>query len=182
MTRFFALALFVLLGISPAFAASEAFTVTSCGTALTNPYTAGQFNAIVIDVNGNTCTSNGGNGFPAGSTPVTGVFSGADTTTAAATLPAGAAGVTTYICGFTVSGLGSTAGGPVTVTVATLAPGSTLSYSYVFTASAATPNTPLAINYNPCLPASAAAAAITITVPGQAGNTATQINASGFQK
>jgi hypothetical protein len=174
--------LFLVLLATPVFAASQGFTVTSCGTALANPYSAGGFNNIVVDLNGNTCTSGGTGpgGNPAGATPVTGVFSGADTTTAAATL-AGAAGHTTYICNFTVSGLGATAQTPVTVTVATLTGGNTLSYSYVFVAGATLPNTPLAVNYTPCLAASAAATAITVTVPGAAGNTATQINASGYQ-
>jgi hypothetical protein len=113
-------------------------------------------------------------------TPITGVFSGADTTTAAATL-AGTAGKTTYICSVTVSGLGATAATPVTVTVATLAGGNTMSYSYVFPLGATVPSTPLAVNYNPCIPAGAAATAITVTVPGAAGNTATQINATGYQ-
>jgi hypothetical protein len=121
-------------------------------------------------------------GYPANSTPITAVFSGADTTTAAATLAAPSAGKFDYICGYTVSGLGSTAGGGVSVTVATLAGGNTLTYSYVFAAAVGAQNTPISFTYNPCIPASAAVAAITVTVPGQAGNTATQINAWGYQQ
>jgi hypothetical protein len=121
------------------------------------------------------CTS------PTGQTQVTGAFSGADTTTQAATL-AGTAGKTTFICGFSVSGLGSTAGGQVSVTVATLTGPTTLTYSYVFAAGAAVANTPIQFTYNPCLPASAVNTAITVTVPGQAGNTATQINTWGYQQ
>lgn len=123
----------------------------------------------------------GAAGYPIGSVPVTGVFSGADTATATATL-ASAAGKFTYIAGFSVSGLGSTAGGPVVATVATVAGGNTLSYTYVYAASAATPNTPVSFTFSPPVPANAINTAITVTVPGQAGNTATQINAWGYQQ
>jgi len=118
---------------------------------------------------------------PTGQTQVLGAFSGADTASAAATL-AGTAGKTTFICGFSVSGLGSTAGGAVSVTVATLTGATTLTYSYVFAAGAAVANTPIQFPYSPCLPANAVNTAITVTVPGQAGNTATQINAWGYQQ
>ena len=120
----------------------------------------------------------GAAGYPGGSTPVSAVSSGADTTSAAATLAA-AASKFTYLCNFTVSGLGSTAGGPVTVAITGLT--NTLSYTYVFAAAATTPNTPLQYTFSPCLPSSAVNTAIVVTVPGEAGNTATQINASGFQ-
>jgi hypothetical protein len=133
----------------------------------------------IVDGAGNLAGT-GVAGFPAGSTPISAVFSGADTTTAAATLAA-AAGKTTYISGFTVAGLGSTAGGPVTVTVSGLVGGTTQSYSYVYTASATTPNTPLQVTFNQAIPGNAVNTAIVVTVPGQAGNTATQINAWGFQ-
>jgi hypothetical protein len=113
--------------------------------------------------------------------PVTGVFSGADTASASASLAA-APGRVTHICGFSISGLGSTAGGPVSVTVATLAGGNTETFSYVFTASVTTANTPVTKVYTPCMPSNAVNSAIIVTVPGQAGNTATQINVEGFQR
>jgi hypothetical protein len=173
--------IFILLSLlyaTPSFAASECFTVTTCGSALTNPYTAGGFNACTVDLNGNTCASI--NPLPSGATAVTGTFSGADTTTQSATL-AGVAGHTTYICNFSVTGLGSTAGGAVTVTVATLVGATTLSYSYVYAVGVGVANASLSQTYSPCIAANAANTAITITVPGSAGNTATQINASGYQ-
>lgn len=127
------------------------------------------------------CTgTTGAAGYPAGATPIGGAFSGADTTSQAATL-ALASGKTTYICGFTVSGLGATGATTVNVTVATLVGSVTLTYSYVFPAGATVVATSIGREYSPCIPASAAAAAITITVPGATGNTATQINAWGFQ-
>jgi hypothetical protein len=51
----------------------------------------------------------------------------------------------------------------------------------VFPAGATVVTTSIGKEYSPCIPASAAAAAITVTVPGATGNTATQINAWGFQ-
>jgi hypothetical protein len=122
-------------------------------------------------------SSAGTAGYPAGATPVAAVFAGADTTTQAASIAA-VAGKFSYACGFSISGLGSTAGGTVVATLAALA---TLSYSYVFTASVATPNAPVSFSFNPCLPGSAVNTAVTLTVPGSAGNTATQINLWGYQ-
>jgi hypothetical protein len=124
----------------------------------------------------------GSSGYPPGSTPISAVFSGADTTTANAALAAGGAGIFTYVCGFSITGLGATAATPVSPTVATVANGKTLTYSYLFALGATAQNTPVSFTYAPCLPASAANAALTVTVPGAAGNTATQINAWGYQQ
>ena len=118
--------------------------------------------------------------YPPRATAVAVVSSGADTASATAAIPA-LVGQTGYICGFDVSGLGSTAGANVTVTVGPLAiAGSNLSYPYVFTASAATLNTMLARNFSPCIPSNAQNTAITVTVPGSAGNTTTNINVYGY--
>jgi hypothetical protein len=73
--------------------------------------------------------------------PLLGAFSAADTVSAATRL-AGQISRLTYICGISISGLGSTAGGQVSATVATLANSTTLIYSYVFAALATTANTP----------------------------------------
>jgi len=115
--------------------------------------------------------------------PVTGVFSGADTSSQAVTLT-GATNKTTYICGFTISGLGATSATAVVATVASLAKGDgtgvTWSYTYVFASGATTVSQPLVVQFSMCIPASAIGASITVTVPGAAGNTATQINAHGY--
>jgi hypothetical protein len=119
--------------------------------------------------------------YPPRATAVAAVSSGADTTTASASIPA-APGQTSYVCGFTVSGLGATAGTNVTVTVGPLATaGSNFSYPYVFAAGATLLNTMLAVSYLPCIPANAQNTAITVTVPGAAGNTSTNINVQGYQ-
>jgi hypothetical protein len=113
-------------------------------------------------------------------TPVAAVFTGADTTTQNVAL-AGVANKTTYICGISVTGLGATGLTAISVTVASIAPGVTLTFQYVMPAGATVQSTPLAVNFSMCLPASATGTAITVTVPGAAGNTATQINAWGYQ-
>ena len=109
-----------------------------------------------------------------------GIFSGADTSSQNVTVGPGASGTLAYICGFTVSGLGATSGTNVSVTVGALVGNKTLTYSYSFAAGAAVLSTALIVNFAMCIPANAQDSAITVTVPGAAGNTATQINAWGF--
>jgi hypothetical protein len=132
-----------------------------------------------------------GNGYPAGASPVTNVFSGSTgAAPGTATIPA-LPGRIGYICGFQVNGLGSTAGGGVTVTVGPLIGTATqgptgqvpnsFSYQYVYAASPTGLNTPLSDSYPPCLPASAPNTAITVTVPLSAGNTNTNIDVRGYQ-
>jgi hypothetical protein len=112
---------------------------------------------------------------------VNGTFSGADTTTAAATL-AGVSGKTTYICGFQVSGLGATAATFVNIAVASVVGGNTLNFAYTFPAGVTVIATPVLQPFNPCVPANALGTVITVTVPGAAGNTSTNISAWGFQQ
>lgn len=164
------LLLTVLLLGAPAFAASEGFTVTSCGAALAVPYTAGQFNAIVIDVNGNTCVASAAGGLPAGATGITGNASGT-TGVVVATLAA-VAGKTTWICNFNVSGTGTLSVGPITI--AGLAGGSQV---YQLTAPGS-----VGATFTPCLPASAVNTAVTITTTADASATAVNVNSSGFQQ
>lgn len=89
---------------------------------------------------------------------------------AAATLTA-AAGATTFISGFQVTGAGATAGLPVIVTVTGLL-GGTQSFIYTAAAGALLPNQPLIVDFNPPHPASAANTAIVVSCPALgAGNT-----------
>jgi len=98
---------------------------------------------------------------------------------AAATLT-GTASTTVYISGFEVTGSGSTAGLPVTVTVAGLL-GGTRSYTYTFETGATVGNKPLIVAYEPPLPASGVNTAIVVTCPsGGAGNTNNTVVAHGF--
>lgn len=121
-----------------------------------------------------------GGAYPSGATPITATFSGADTSSSAATLAA-AAGKTTYICGFTVSGLGATALTNVTVAVTGLTGAGTLNYTYSMPAGATVAATPLNVPLSPCVPGNAVNTAIVVTVPGGAGNTNTTISAQGYQ-
>jgi hypothetical protein len=124
-----------------------------------------------------------GTGYPAGSIPLASATSGADTSTLSATLGSDP-GRLTYVCGWAVSGLGATAATNVVVTVGNIFPGgggnTTLVYEYAFTATAVTPNVPIGNNFSPCLPTTAVGTGITVTVPGAAGNTVTNINLWGY--
>jgi hypothetical protein len=98
---------------------------------------------------------------------------------AAATLT-GTAATTVYITGFEITGSGSTAALPVTVTVAGLL-GGTRSYTYNFAAGVLVGNQPLVVTFYPPLPASAVNTAIVVTCPaGGAGNTNNTVVAHGY--
>jgi hypothetical protein len=98
---------------------------------------------------------------------------------AAATLT-GTATTTVYISGFEVTGAGATAASVATVTVAGLL-GGTRSYTYTFPAGATVACTPLLVQFNPPLPASAVNTAIVVTCPASgAGGTNNTVVAHGF--
>lgn len=104
---------------------------------------------------------------------------------AIATLPAATASVgvgrTTYISGFTLTASGATAGLAVVATVTGLLNG-TLSYIFTAATGATLGSTPLAVNFDPPLPASAVNTAIVVTLPGLGlGNTNACASANGFQ-
>ena len=113
-------------------------------------------------------------------TPVVGVFQGADTTTAVATLPA-AVGKTTYVCAINVNGLGATSQAVINIAVASVVGGITMNFQYVMPAGNSNQSTPMQGSFNPCIPATAPNTVITVTVTGAAGNTSTNINVSGYQ-
>lgn len=107
---------------------------------------------------------------------------------ASAVLP-GAAGLTTYISGFDITGLGATSVGNVTVTVTGLQTQTgTLSFSINVPAgatvplNATTPNGGYAFRFPEPLPASAQNSAITVSVPSLgSGNTVSCVTAYGYQ-
>lgn len=123
--------------------------------------------------------SNTNSTYPAGAIAVIGSSSGANTTSALATLT-GTPGRTTYICGFAVSGLGLTTGAAVNIGVATVAGGLTMNYQYVYPTGATVATTPVSFTFSPCVPASIVGNSIFVTVPGGAGNTSTNISAWGY--
>lgn len=89
---------------------------------------------------------------------------------------AAATGKTTYICGFDVTAVGGTAQvGPIVV--AGLVGGSA---TYYLASSAA--GTALPVRYTPCIPASAANTAITITTTADGTASAVTVNSWGYQQ
>lgn len=100
---------------------------------------------------------------------------------AVATLAA-AAGKTTYITGFTATGLGATAAGVSLLTVTGLL-GGTQTYVVPVPAGATLGIAPLRVTFIPPLPASAVNTAIVVTMPTLgAGNTNAAVVATGFQQ
>jgi hypothetical protein len=94
-------------------------------------------------------------------------------------LPA-AAGKTNYVQGFSITGLGATSATSVAVT---LSDGTnTLNFTFPVVAGATTGCTPLVVNFEAPLPASAANTAWTLTVGSfGSGNTAASANIWGFK-
>ena len=100
--------------------------------------------------------------------------------TATATL-AGAAGKTTYIQGFIVTGSGATLGLPVTVTI-TGVTGGTLHFVYCAAVGILAGNTPLVISFAAPISASAENTTISVSCPSMGlGNTNNAVVAYGFQ-
>lgn len=113
-------------------------------------------------------------------TPITAASGNVAAGVATATL-AGAAGKTTYICGFSITSSGSTAAAVVAPTIANTVTG-TLTFTYVAVAGVTLANQSLIIPFNPCVPANAANTTIPVSMPSLgAGNTNTTVNAWGFQ-
>lgn len=121
----------------------------------------------------------------AGSTPDTATEVAATATGAAAPISAtllGVAGETTYLAGFTVDGLGATAGSVIEVTVTGLL-GGTLRYKVTIPAGVLLEvANPLYIEFARPIPASAVNTAIVVAVPSfGAGNTSAVVGARGYQ-
>jgi hypothetical protein len=109
-----------------------------------------------------------------GATSITGNATGT-TGAVVGTLAAGAAGITTYICGFSVSAIGGTAAvGPITIA-------GTKTSSMVYQMASTAAGSFLTQTFSPCVPANAAATAITITTTADGTATAVSVNSWGFQ-
>lgn len=112
-----------------------------------------------------------------GATQVVGAGTG--TTAATTATLAGAAGKTTFICGFTITA-GATAAANGAATVATLIGAVTFTYNQaVGTATAPVKTTE---TFSPCVPANATNTAITVTSAAAGTAGVTDVNAWGFQK
>lgn len=116
-------------------------------------------------------------GYPSGSTPLTGNATG--TTSAVVGTLANAAGKTTYICGFNVQAIGGTATvGPITIAGLT---GSSQVYQTDVN-SATVGKTVASATFQPCIPASAANTAITITTTANGTASAVDVNSWGYRQ
>jgi hypothetical protein len=113
-------------------------------------------------------------------TPITATSGNIAAATATATLAA-VSNQTTYISGFQITGSGAAAGLPVICTVTGVV-GGPLSYIYSAAAGVLVENTPLIVQYDPPIPATAVNVAIVVSCPTLgSGNTNNSVNAQGFQ-
>jgi hypothetical protein len=163
---------------SPAIAADTQQVVAVCGTPTGLTYPVPGLGNVTINTSGLLCitgTLAASSQYPAGAIPITGNANG--TTGAVVGTLAAVAGKTTYICGFTVSGFGGTGDpGPVTVAGTT---GSSMTFQ--MSLNNASTSSVLQQNFSPCVPASAANTAITITTTAAAGATAVNVVSFGYQ-
>lgn len=121
-----------------------------------------------------------GGAYPVGATPITASSGNVANATATATLTA-AAGVTTYISGFQITGGGATAAALVAATVVGIV-GGTATYTYGVVAGAVLANPVLQVTFTPPVPASAVNTAIIVSVPAfGAGNTNATVTAQGYR-
>ena len=159
-----------------AHAADTQQVVAVCGTPTGLTYPVPGLGSVTINTSGQLCFT--GTAAPVGYGTATAITGNANGTTGSVvgTL-AGVAGKTTYICGFTVTSFGGT-GDPGPVTVAGIT-GS----SAIFQMSNESANTASSLqqNFSPCIPASAANTAITITTTPAAGSSATNVVSWGYQ-
>lgn len=117
---------------------------------------------------------------PAGATALSSSSGNVAAASAVATL-AGAAAQTTYLSGLIISGAGATAASVVTATVTGLI-GGTMSITVPVPAGATLGVTPIFIEFNPSIPASAANTSIVLTLPSLgAGNTNASVSAWGYR-
>lgn len=112
--------------------------------------------------------------YPTASTPVTGNSTG--TTGAVTGSLAGVSNKTTYICGFNVSAIGGTAAvGPITIA-------GTITASLVYELASTASGNSVTQTFTPCIPASAANTAITITTTADGTASAVAVNSWGYQQ
>src|SRR5262245_24612427 len=115
-----------------------------------------------------------------GGTPISASSGNVANASAVATL-ASVTGRTTFICGFALTSAGSTGAAIVSPTVTNVITG-TQTYTYATVAGVTLGNTPLIVNFNPCLPANAVSTTIVVTLPALgAGNTNATATAWGYQ-
>ena len=123
---------------------------------------------------GNPLPVNRSSLYPIGATAITGNATGS--TGAVVGTLAGVSGKTTYICGVLISAIGGTATiGPITIA-------GLITSSMVLQLASSATGTTLVAPFNPCIPASAANTAITITTTADGTATAVGVNSWGYQQ
>jgi hypothetical protein len=112
--------------------------------------------------------------YPVGSTAL--ASAGTGTTGAVTATLAGASGKTTYICGFSVSGVGGSAAlGPITITNLI---GST---TFTFQLTSSTGGSVLTQAFRPCIPASGTNTSVAVSTTADGTASAVDVNSWGFQ-
>lgn len=161
-------------------------TVTPIMTPATGPSNPFAGPVYLVDQFGNPLSSTNpqpvaqASDYPAGAIPITATSGNQANAVATATLAA-AAGKTTYITGFEVTGTGATGVLIVIATVTNTVSG-TMSYTYVFVAGVTTANTPLSIQFTKAIPANAPNTTIVVSCPASGlGGTNNVVNAHGYQ-
>jgi len=159
-------------------AADTQQVVAVCGTPTGLTYPVPGLGNVTIDTSGRLCGNVTGAVAPVGygtATAITGNATGS--TGAVVGTLAGTAGKTTYICGFNVSAIGGTAAvGPITVAGLV---GSSQVYQVPVNSAAGA--IVVSQTFNPCIPASAANTAITVTTTADGTATAVNVNSWGYQ-
>lgn len=136
---------------------------------------------FVRDLDDRLVVVNSGGLNPPGATALTASSGNVAATATTATL-AGAAGKTTYITGFEVTGAGATAGSVVTVTVTGTNSATAPTYVVTVPTGATTGIQPLQVEFPSPIPASGVNTAVVVNVPSfGAGNTNAAVVAHGFQ-
>lgn len=139
--------------------------------------TTGQAGWVQCDTNGSILIKNTSSSqYPSGAIPYTNSATG--TTSATAATLAGAASVTTYICGFSIRA-NATAAANGNATVAGTISG-TLNYTQ-WTAPVASGIGIVEQNYHPCIPASAANTSIVVTSAAPGAGGVVSVSAWGYK-
>lgn len=140
----------------------------------------GTITPVLVDANGAIVINTAGGGVPNGATMFTASSGNVANASAAATITA-TASVLGYCSGFTITGGGATAGVLVNATLAGLL-GGTMTFTFGAPTGATVAGTPIIVNFDPPIPASAVNTAIVVTLPALgAGNTHASVTIEGFK-
>jgi len=153
---------------------------TQIGTKVTAVPALGAGGTGIIGWLSNIVSKFSPNGYPVGAVPLAATSGNVANAAATATFAA-TASVTNYLSGVQFSAFGATAGGIAGLSITGLL-GGTVQYFFTVPTGATNQITPIYLQFNPPIPASAANVAITASVAALgAGNTNAQLNIQGFR-